>query len=305
MMSCNSSPSTAPAPAATLTPTITNSPTKTFTPTPFTQQATIALGTVHPYSIRTAPNGNIWILQQSPAFLMQVTSAGATAIAPVSIFNTSESFSHPSALAVDPTTGNVYVADTDNGRVVIFDSIGSWLEDFGSTQIICGCDEGVAVNAAGTTVYVGKDGVSSSELVYSVAAGSPPVVTYQTAIGTGVPGGLGTYAYGQVVDGSGNLYVTDWTNHRVVKYNGAGTYQLAVTLASSGSPLDVAVDHSGNIFPFDTGNGAIVEYSPSGQFVNSVSGAWNGASDIALDTTGNLIYLSELAGTKLDVYQIH
>ncbi|HEY5037899.1 MAG TPA: NHL repeat-containing protein [bacterium] len=310
IQSCGSSPSS-PAPAATstptssFTPTITSTPTLTFTPTPFTQQATISLGTLHPYTIRTAPNGNIWILQQSPALLMQITSAGATAIAPVSVFNTSESFSNPSGIAVDPASGDVYVADTNNGRVVIFDSSGSWLEDFGSTQIYCGCDAGIAVNAAGTTVYVGKNGVPSSELVYSVAAGSPPTVTYQTAIGPGVAGGLGGNVNGQVVDGSGNLYVTDWYNNRVVKYNGSGTYQLAVTLASLGSPLDVAVDLSGNIFPFDTHNGTIVEFNPSGQYLNSVTGAWNGASDIALDTTGNLIYLSELAGSQLDVYKIH
>ena len=40
-------------------------------------------------------------------------------------------FTHPQGMAVDPSSGNVYVADTDNNRIQVFSSNGTFISKWG------------------------------------------------------------------------------------------------------------------------------------------------------------------------------
>ena len=62
-----------------------------------------------------------------------------------------------------------------------------------------------------------------------------------------------------VVDGSGNLYVADYGNNAIMKWN--ATTQTVSTLVSSGlsDPAGVAVDTAGNLYIADTSDSAIKE----------------------------------------------
>ena len=99
-------------------------------------------------------------------------------------------FSDARAVGYDFATGDVYVADTANNRVLVFSfsptSGFSYLTQFGSKG--SGNAEfneayGVAVDATDRWVYV-VDGAGRVEK-FSIGAGSPPTFTYLGSFGTG------------------------------------------------------------------------------------------------------------------------
>ena len=76
---------------------------------------------------------------------------------------------------------------------------------------------------------------------------------------------------GVAVDGSGNVYVADLSNHRIVNFNFSnptGTFTSFGTVGSGNGqfndPFRVAVDSIGNVYVADTGNNRIVQLSPVG-----------------------------------------
>ena len=94
------------------------------------------------------------------------------------------------AVGYDPATGDVYVADTANNRVLVFSfspTAGfSYLTQFGSKGTGDGEFSeayGVAVDTASRWVYV-VDGAGRVEK-FSIGAGSPPTFAYLGSFGTG------------------------------------------------------------------------------------------------------------------------
>jgi DNA-binding beta-propeller fold protein YncE len=99
-------------------------------------------------------------------------------------------FSDARAVGYDPATGDVYVADTANNRVLLFSfspTAGfSYLTQFGSKGTGDGEFSeayGVAVDTANRWVYV-VDGAGRVEK-FSIGAGSPPTFAYLSSFGTG------------------------------------------------------------------------------------------------------------------------
>ena len=82
---------------------------------------------------------------------------------------------------------------------------------------------------------------------------------------------------GMAVDGSGNAYVADTYNGRIVKFDSSGTVQQVFTVGNGIGdgflwPADVAVDGSGNVYVADTGNNRVVELDPNRDFVRELDG---------------------------------
>ena len=57
---------------------------------------------------------------------------------------------------------------------------------------------------------------------------------------------------GVAVDYLENVYVADFGNQRVQKFDGSGTY--ITEISDVGSPIDVAVDSLGNVYVVDYSN---------------------------------------------------
>ena len=109
---------------------------------------------------------------------------------------------YPGGVAVD-TSGHVFVADTDNDRIVSMDADGS-----NQTTIGSGFDNpwGVAVDTSGQ-VFVGD--TNNNRIVSMNADGSN-----QTTIGSGI-----SYPVGVAVDTSHHVFVGDTYNNQIVSMN--------------------------------------------------------------------------------------
>jgi len=165
--------------------------------------------------------------------------------------------------------GNAYVADVDNNRIRMITPTG-----FVSTF-------------AGTGARGATDGVGSGPL--AVATFNAP-----SAI---------------AVDGSGNLYVADYSNNNIRKITPAG---IVSTLAGSGSlgfnngtginasfnqPNGVAVDASGNVYVSDAGN-SVIRKITAGGIVSTYAGSGTAGS---ADGAAGVASFRRPAGLTIDL----
>lgn len=146
----------------------------------------------------------------------------------------------PYAVAVDPTTGKVFVADSGNNRVLRF--------------------------AAGTALVTG----AAAEAVF----GQPDLYSH-----TGdTSRSLMKFPSGVFVDSAGRLWVSDFGNNRVLRFDNASskgtgadadgvlghsTYDVGGSGTGAGtmrSPRGLAVDSAGRLWVVDQGNNRILRF---------------------------------------------
>ena len=125
-------------------------------------------------------------------------------------------FSTPAGIAVDPTTGNVFVADSANGRVVEL-SVHSGSVT-GVVQTFTGLTVPYGVAANGTYLAVAE----RSDPGQVVVLNEPSGIAGVTITGSDVTGGGPTTLYNpeNVAFGpNGDLYIADTYNDRILAYS--------------------------------------------------------------------------------------
>jgi len=175
-------------------------------------------------------------------------------------------FSEPRGVAVD-ASGNIYVADTGNRRIVKLNSQGkvakTWgQEGEGDGQFLEPFDLGVSPD--GTLVVLD----SVQQRLQRFTAEGDFVSSF---------GGQASFyrPRGMWVDGQGNIWVADTGSVRVVKLDQAGDLLLSIGGADHppiglGQPTDVAVGPGGDIWIVEAGNGTLWRLAADGTVVNSV-----------------------------------
>ena len=86
-----------------------------------------APGFYGPRRIAIGPNASIYIVDQGHTRIVKLSPDGQVLAVWGSKGSGDGQFDDPTSVAVDPTTGKVYVADPINGRIQVFDSNGNFL----------------------------------------------------------------------------------------------------------------------------------------------------------------------------------
>jgi sugar lactone lactonase YvrE len=167
---------------------------------------------------------------------------------------TTSTLQSPRALAADGN-GNVYIADTINGRILKETlAAGGYTE---SSVLAPGgyvVSYGIAVDGAGS-VYV-SDTFNGRVLKETPAPGGG----YTQSV---VPTSALYDPYGVAVDGSGNVYIADNGNNRVLMETlSAGAYTESTIGSGFNGPAAVAVDGNGVVYIADGGNFRVVKETP-------------------------------------------
>ena len=269
----------------------------------------------NPSAIAADASGNLYVADSDNNTIRMITPGGvvttlagaAGTMGSTDGTGAAARFNNPNGIAID-ASGNLYVADTGNQTIRLVTPAGV-VTTIAGTAGIAGTANGtgaaatfywpmgIAVNAAGTLVYVTDFG---DQTVRVLAASSAPMTPAATMVSTlagtaGSPGtanGVGAIArfygpQGIALDASGNLYVADsWSNTiryivtssaTVSTYTGtagvSGAANGALTAATFNVPLDIKVDSAGDLYVADAGNSLIRKISVSGGTVSSVVGS--------------------------------
>jgi uncharacterized protein YjiK len=249
-----------------------------------------------PIGVAADGAGNVYVADTGNNEIRKITSAGVvTTLAGLSGSTGSADgtgsaaqFNHPSTVAVD-TTGNVYVADTENHTIRKITPAGV-VSTLAGLAGIPGTNDGtgdlarfdypfgVAVDNAGN-VYVGDSG---NETIRMITPSGGVSTLAGLAGSSGTNNGTGSAARfddpaGVAVDSTGNVYVADEYNDTIREIapggivttlagypEGYGTSDGTNSGALFSEPEGVAVDSAGNLFVADTFDDKIRKITPQG-----------------------------------------
>jgi YYY domain-containing protein len=126
-------------------------------------------------------------------------------------------------------------------------------------------------------------------------AAAPIVIPRARMLEGGQGDGPGQYnePRGIAIDGKGNVYVADFRNYRIQKFDSKGLFVNA--WGEEGEfpgqfkdPCGVAVDASGRVYVADTFNNRVQVFSGDGKFLSSFEGGFFAPRGIAVDGRGRI-----------------
>jgi DNA-binding beta-propeller fold protein YncE len=190
-------------------------------------------------------------------------------ISTLSEFGTEEtSLSSPEGIAVDSSSGNVYVADTVNNNIKKFSSNGTFITAWGrygggafgnGTLRI---PEGIAVDSSSGNVYVADTGNNRIQIF-----------------------------------SSNGTFISKW-----------GGYDPRAINGSFDHPSDIALDQAGNVYVADTGNNRIQIFSSNGTFISilgrdgGANGTLRSPEGIAVDSSSGNVYVADTDNHRISVF---
>jgi sugar lactone lactonase YvrE len=274
---------------------------------------------------------------------------------------TQNTLTNPVSVAIDPTTNKVFVSDSGNHRVLRFSSVTS-LTNGAAAEVVLGqadfTSNPIATTATGMHL-LGGICVDSAGRLWVSDYGNNRVLRFDNAstIATGAPanGVLGqssftTFGNGAtqsslswpkdvVIDSAGRLWVADYTNNRVLRFDNAASKanganadgvlgqpdftSSSVNLTQNGmsGPEGITIDSAGNLFVADLNNRRVLRFDnatakANGANADAVLGQPNFTSNtvlvsatgmkpaysVAIDNLGQL-YVSDTEHSRILIYQ--
>ncbi len=241
--------------------------------------------------------------------------------------NANGQFNQPGGIALD-AVGNVYSIDQINNRVQKFDANGNFLLTWGSSGSGSGQFNfagGVEVDAAGN-VYV-ADQVNNR--VQKFDANGNFLLTWGWGVRTGAAafeictsncmagsfgGGNGQFRFSinLTVDAGGNVYVADFNNNRIQKFDSNGNFLL--TWGTFGNadgqlngPNGVRVDAAGNVYVAEYLGNRIQKFDANGNFLlkwgsaGAPPGQFNNPGGLTIDAVGN-VYVADSNNNRIQKF---
>jgi DNA-binding beta-propeller fold protein YncE len=220
----------------------------------------------------------------------------------------------PIGLAIDRSSGTLYVADNTAKRVVAFDTDGNYLRAFGGRDTF-NRPTGVAVSPDGRYLWVIDNGGvdSDNHHLYKFDAVSGELL--QTIGQRGKEVGNFNLPMQVATGPDGTVYVNDAGNFRVQAFDSDGNFKstFGAIGARSGQfsrPKGIATDQDGNVYVVDTTFGNFQIFNSQGQlllFIGDRSfkggpGSYVLPAGIAVDEDGR-VYVADQYYRRVDVYR--
>jgi virginiamycin B lyase len=169
----------------------------------------------------------------------------------------------------------------------------------GSPEPFAALPNGLAVDHQGN-IYVGEDSVNGvGGHVHVFDAQCKPLATWGGGPGSGA--GQFNYITALAVDEQDNVYVADFENTRIQKFDAQGQFLTQWATESPAGPTGLALDSAGHVYvlnhrrhdhyvqKFDTSGRLLLEWgangSGPGEFIGPASG---GPGSVAVDADGNI-----------------
>jgi sugar lactone lactonase YvrE len=226
----------------------------------------------------------------------------------------SPTYNSPSAAELDCPTMKLYVVDTNNHRVLVFDTFSGNLVqtigEYGSGDGQFSYPSDIAINASTGTFYITDTGNYRIQRFNS----SGNFVTKWGTYGSG--NGQFTAPYGIGVDTSSYVYITDPGTNRIQKFSGLGVYQstwgpMVGFMDFMNQPTGIALDVSGtdSVFVADSGNNRILKFSRTGTLQGSfgsqglAAGQFNNID--GLSTGSGLLYVSDKGNKRVQIFDTY
>ncbi len=202
-------------------------------------------------------------------------------------------FNGPWSIAINQSTGDIYVTDQGNHRVQQFTSTGTFVRTWGNT----GTGNGQFSTLAGITVdpsgNVWVADFGNNRVQEFTASGA-----YISQLGSkGTGDGQFENPVGMAFSG-GNLYISDYHNNRIQEFGPAGGYigQFGSTGSGIGQfsgPWSITSDPtSGDLYVGDNANNRVEEFNAAGTFlgqfgtVGTGNGQFNGTRGVTVGPAG-------------------
>jgi streptogramin lyase len=255
-----------------------------------------------PAGLALAPDGTLYVADLFNSAIRTVTPGGA-----VSTLVTTASFAAPAGLDISADGGTLYLVDAgadaiqtialSSGSVITYPA-GSHFY-FGA-GVITNNTEWVAINGS-----ISDPGLRLGEVTTIAGVSGSTGCTEGAAAGT-----LMNFPWAVARADSGNLYVADSANHRILEITPSGTTRTlagspdgepgfldaAGTAARFYYPRAIVLDATGTLHVADHGNNAIRRISPAGDAVTTVqltlakatgTRAANGNTNFPTNNTGD------------------
>jgi DNA-binding beta-propeller fold protein YncE len=202
-------------------------------------------------------------------------------------------FNGAGGVAVDPASGDVYIADTVHQVVDKFDAAGAYLSQITGFSY----PTSLAVDASTGDLYI-------VDLETDEVKKYDPTSASLTTFTTGTPSGSFGAAYKVAVDNStgasaGDVYILDASSHVVDKFDSSGKFLSQLSGTESGpfsDPFDLAVDPAnGDLYVSDDAAGTVDQFDAAGNPVGQIVHGSMIPTAVALAANGD-VYVANATG---------
>jgi sugar lactone lactonase YvrE len=326
--------------------------------------ATSSLGMRGPVGLAIDAEGRLWVADAGNHRILRfdgaaskADGAAANGVLGQANFTTSDTglsasgLNNPQGVAVDGN-GRLWVADTFNNRVLRFDGAASKTNGAPANGVLgqtgftsktidqISIPFGVAVDSSGRVWVVNNTAstliATSAVLRFDNAAskdnGTAPDGILGTTTGSGITANRFSYPTGAAVDSQGTLWVADYFNNRVLRFdnassktNGAaadgvlgqttfGTNGSGITQNRLNGPYGLAVDANGTLLAADSNNNRVLVFAnqhitfakPADATLNQspVSVQASASSGLAVTITSLTPTICSVSGTNVSLHAV-
>jgi DNA-binding beta-propeller fold protein YncE len=198
----------------------------------------------------------------------------------------------PGGVAIDQSSGSVFVADSYAGVVAGFNAGGDFVRQWdGSSTPATYFAFTVPTQVAtdGSAVYVANSYNNAIEIFNTNGAYQGELDPLTTpAAGFNQPSGVA------VDPGSGDVYVANTNNNVIDRFDSSGTFIAEFGTGDLAAPTQLAVDSAHDVYVLDSGNARVVKYS-GGSLASTVDSSTPTA--VAVDSSTDHVFVADVGGS--------